>query len=302
MAVARARHGDAEIGADAAGILAQHHHPVGQQDRFFDVVGDDEDGAGGHFLAVPELEQLRAQVLGGEHVERGKRLVHEEHFRLHDQCAGEADALLHAAGKLLGVRRARSRPGPPNRGCAGLRFMRSVAAMPRALSGASTLSSTVSHGNNAKLWKTMETFGHGPGHRLAVPQHLARGGRSEAGEHAQHGGFARARWPEQRQNLAGINGQVGGCQHLDACLGRPVELLDCAGLDDRLCRWCHSLLACRWIGTKSPSSFIPLFGGGAGYRTVMRIGSAVRSGAPARLGCATWRVGTPRLALYHKAS
>ena len=34
--------------------------------------------------------------------------------------------------------------------------------MPRALSGASTLSSTVSHGNSAKLWKTMETLGHGP--------------------------------------------------------------------------------------------------------------------------------------------
>ena len=31
--------------------------------------------------------------------------------------------------------------------------------MPRAFSGASTFSSTVSHGNSAKLWKTIETFG-----------------------------------------------------------------------------------------------------------------------------------------------
>ncbi len=31
--------------------------------------------------------------------------------------------------------------------------------MPRALSGASTFSSTVSQGKRAKLWKTMETLG-----------------------------------------------------------------------------------------------------------------------------------------------
>ena len=42
------------------------------------------------------------------------------------------------------------------------RFIRSVRAMPRALSGASTFSITVSHGNSAKLWKTIATFGHGP--------------------------------------------------------------------------------------------------------------------------------------------
>ena len=55
-------------------------------------------GARGHFVAVPQLQQLAAQVLGGEHVEGGERLVHEQHFRLHHQRAGESDALLHAAG------------------------------------------------------------------------------------------------------------------------------------------------------------------------------------------------------------
>ena len=39
------------------------------------------------------------------------------------------------------------------------RLRRSTAATPRASSGASTFSSTVSQGNSAKLWKTMATFG-----------------------------------------------------------------------------------------------------------------------------------------------
>ena len=43
-----------------------------------------------------------------------------------------------------------------------LRLWRSIASTPRAFSGASTFSSTVSQGNSAKLWKTIETFSHGP--------------------------------------------------------------------------------------------------------------------------------------------
>src|SRR5271156_2765868 len=41
---------------------------------------------------------------GGGNIERGKRFVHEEDFRLDDESAGYADALLHASGELLGIR------------------------------------------------------------------------------------------------------------------------------------------------------------------------------------------------------
>ena len=92
-----------EVGADVAGIAAQHDDAVGQQHGFFNVVGDQEDGLGGHGLVGPQLQQFAAQVLGGEHVERGEGLVHEEDFGLDDQGAGKADALLHAAGELLGI-------------------------------------------------------------------------------------------------------------------------------------------------------------------------------------------------------
>ncbi len=53
LMVARPRHGDAKIRADVTRIFSQYHHAVGQRHRFFNVVGDDEDGARRHLLAVP---------------------------------------------------------------------------------------------------------------------------------------------------------------------------------------------------------------------------------------------------------
>ena len=103
LAVARPRQRHPEIGADGGRILAQHDDAVGQQHGFFDIVRDHEDRARGHFVALPKLQQLAAQVLGGEHIERRERLVHEEHLGLHHQRAREAHTLLHASGKLLRI-------------------------------------------------------------------------------------------------------------------------------------------------------------------------------------------------------
>ena len=158
LAVAGLGHGDFEVGADAAGISAEHDDAVGEQHGLLDVVGDDEDGLGGDLLAPPELEQFAAQVLGGEDIEGGERLVHEEDFGLDDEGAGKADALLHAAGEFLGIGglEAIETDGVEH---AQARLRRSMAPTPRALSGASTFSRTVSQGNRAKLWKTMATLG-----------------------------------------------------------------------------------------------------------------------------------------------
>ena len=57
--------------------------------------------------AWPEPRQSsttsRAQVLGGQHVERAERLVHAQDLGLRDQRPREADALAHAARKLLRI-------------------------------------------------------------------------------------------------------------------------------------------------------------------------------------------------------
>ena len=94
---------DLEVGADVAWVAAEDDDAVGQQDGFFNVVGDDEDGLGGHGLVGPQLQQFRTEVFGGQYVEGAEWLVHEQDFRFDDQGAGKADALLHAAGKLLRI-------------------------------------------------------------------------------------------------------------------------------------------------------------------------------------------------------
>ena len=103
LAVAILRNIDFEVGTDAPGIAAEHDHPVRQQHSFLNIVGHDEDGSGRHLLVQPQLQQLGAQVLGSENIERRERLVHEQHFRLNHQRAREADALLHSARKLFGI-------------------------------------------------------------------------------------------------------------------------------------------------------------------------------------------------------
>ena len=104
-AVARMRKVDRDFRGDAAGIGRQHEDAVGHQHRFLDVVGDHQDRLGRHAPFLPQIEQVGAQGLRGQHVERRERLVHQQDLRLHDQRPREADALAHAAGKLLRIGR-----------------------------------------------------------------------------------------------------------------------------------------------------------------------------------------------------
>ncbi len=75
---------------DAVGHLGDHAHVVG-----------DQDDAG----AVPALQvaqQFQHLALHGD-VERGGRLVGDQHVRLQRQRHGDHDALAHAAGKLVRI-------------------------------------------------------------------------------------------------------------------------------------------------------------------------------------------------------
>ena len=54
--------------------------------------------------AAPQVDDLGAQVLRGEDVERAERFVHAQDFRLRYQRPRKTDALAHAARQLLRVR------------------------------------------------------------------------------------------------------------------------------------------------------------------------------------------------------
>ena len=100
---------------------------------------------------LPEIADFAAEILGGEHVKRAERLVHEENLGLDHKRAREADPLLHAAGQFLGIGGLESvepdqvdrRPAPA---CAAR-----PPGTPRAFRPSSTFSCTVSHGSSAKL-------------------------------------------------------------------------------------------------------------------------------------------------------
>ena len=139
------------FGGDAAGIAGQHDDAVAHQHRLFDVVRDHEDALDRHASLDPEVEKIGAQGFGGEHVERRKRLVHQENIGVDDKRPREADALAHAAGEFL-------REGEFETVEADQidRFQRAPSGFVLARSAfarrpSSTLASTVSQGNSAKL-------------------------------------------------------------------------------------------------------------------------------------------------------
>ena len=109
-------------------------------------MGDEHDGAAG----PPDPFELLVQQVAGDRVERGERLVHQQHRAVLRERAGQGDALAHAAGQLV---RALVRgiaqidqveqfegPGP----ALGART-------PRSLSASSTFPA-VSQGNSADSW------------------------------------------------------------------------------------------------------------------------------------------------------
>ena len=77
--------------------LAHDDDAVGELQRLFLVVGDEDGGVAG---AVVDLAQPAAQFAAHLRVERAERLVEQQHARLDGQRAGQRHALALAAGQL----------------------------------------------------------------------------------------------------------------------------------------------------------------------------------------------------------
>ena len=101
--MARLREVDLDLGQDPSGIRRKHEDPVAHQDGFLDIVGDHQDRGDRHSSFAPEVEQVGAQCFRRQHVERRERLVHQQHFWMHDERTGKSHPLTHAAGELLRV-------------------------------------------------------------------------------------------------------------------------------------------------------------------------------------------------------
>ena len=89
--------GDGDLLDDAA---VHDRDPVGHRQRLLLVVGDVDERDPDLLLDPLELD---LQALAELQVERAERLVEEQDLRQVDDGAGESDALLLAAGELVGL-------------------------------------------------------------------------------------------------------------------------------------------------------------------------------------------------------
>src|SRR5438046_2810824 len=68
--------------------------------RFTHIVRDKDDRFAARF---PDFLNIAVELLASKRIQSSERLVHEEHPRVRRERAGERDALLHSAGKLMNI-------------------------------------------------------------------------------------------------------------------------------------------------------------------------------------------------------
>ena len=203
------------------------------QHRLLDIVRHQQDGGDRHAALAPQVEQVGAQRLGGQHVERRERLVHQQHLGMHHQRAGEPDPLAHAARQLLRIGAFVAVEADQVDG-----GQRALVAFGRI--DAQRLEAdldVLQHGQPGKQREGLEDHGDFGGrarHVAPADRHLAFAGRHQAGDDAQQRGLAAARAAEQRDDLVLAQPQadiVEDQQVLAAALG--VELAHMVDFDQR---------------------------------------------------------------------
>ena len=207
--------------AKAARTAAEHDDPVGQPQRLVQIVGDVE---GGRPLALPKRQEILHQQLARLGVERRQRLVQQQHGRAHGQCAGDADALAHAAGQLLGQRLAEV---PQTHAAqAGLDALPPLGRRQRVVFEDER--QVVLDAAPGQQGEVLEDEGD---RVQAAVRHRARhcdgagAGRHDAAGDAEQGGLAAARRADDGQNLPLLHRQVDAVQH-DEVVVAVAQVLD----------------------------------------------------------------------------
>ena len=82
------------------GPSLEHEHAIAHQHRLLDRMGHEDHAGRPRF---PDAQQLELQDFPGLGIDRGERLVHQQHARLDRQRARQPAALLHATRHLIGI-------------------------------------------------------------------------------------------------------------------------------------------------------------------------------------------------------
>ena len=214
--------------------VVEHREPVAQGQRLVLVVGDDDERDAD--LALDRL-QLDLHLLAQLEVEGAERFVEQQHPRPSDECAGQRDALTLAARQLRGLAAAPRRTSRTMSSASEVRLRRSVA---RHSADLQAVFDVLGHGHVGEQGVFLEhgvdvaaPRGQCGDVDAAEPDHPGRR-LLEAGDHAQHGGLARAGRAEDREQLAVGDGEVCALDGHDLVPGVAEFLAHTGQLDLRI--------------------------------------------------------------------
>ncbi len=203
-----------EHGAQGGGgTVAHHQDAIREQHRLVHIMSDHDDGVAQTAL---DLHQGILHLGTGEGVERPERLVHQEHLGLHGQGAGDADALLHAAGDLVGatlqgmlhVHQFEIAQGPV------VAFGAGFATAEHLIDGETHIVVDAEPGQQGMVLEHHRPIRTGLGHLASFQHHPTLGGAQQTGDDIQHRRFTAARVADQGDELALGDIDVDLTQHL----------------------------------------------------------------------------------------
>ena len=189
---------------DLARPAGHHDHAVGQVNRLFNRVGDEQHGA---WVGARQLDQFFLHHHAGLRVERAKRFVHQQSLGVKCVGAGNRHTLLHAARQLVWV-------------SALIAFQvhqRDVVrddflplSCVNAFGSQAKVDVVVDRlpGEQRELLKHHRTVRARFGHQLVADFNATRAGELQPGSHAHTRGFAATRRPDNHHEFFVLNRQI----------------------------------------------------------------------------------------------
>src|SRR3954452_6611290 len=194
--------------------MLHDHHAVGEQHGLIEIVRHEQD----RFLrALMDGGQLALQRLARLRVQRAERLIHQQNLRVDRQRPRNADALLHAAGELIGTAIARILQAHQIE-IASRRFAQHPAAHPLHFQPERHVLKRGEPRQQRRMLEHHAAVVPTAGDHVSIDRHAAAACRLEAHRDAQRRGLAAAGGADQRDDLAVSHAETEAAQSLNGLL------------------------------------------------------------------------------------
>src|SRR5262245_26874681 len=232
--VARPFHGHIDNVFDFTRPVSDDYHPVGERNRFHQVVGDENDGLA---LLFPNFQQLILKYHACLSIERPKRFVHKNDRWFIGQGANDGSPLAHTPGQLGRIIFLKSRQ---TRELDELLHL-VLAFFSRIALGIETKPDILLYGQPRKeltfLWNITH-LGIEPADFFILAENPPGGRRRKARDELQQSRFATTTGTDYGDELAVGDVQRNALERTDHPLARGSKKLgDVFNLDDRVVSW-----------------------------------------------------------------